>query len=134
MTMIKVGLRKPSLKKSIAARTKGRATRALKKQSFLITGNAVWVGHIRSKKCTMPFTAELPLIHENYLLKPTVKKSKQKVRQIGKQTLLSFLTKKIPFKKAALTVIMIIKKKRQKSDILRSKTKKTGKLTGYFII
>lgn len=31
MTMIKVGLRKPSLKKSIAARTKGRATRALKK-------------------------------------------------------------------------------------------------------
>lgn len=29
--MIKVGLRKPSLKKSIAARTKGRATRALKK-------------------------------------------------------------------------------------------------------
>lgn len=82
----------------------------------------------------MPFTAELPLIHENYLLKPTVKKSKQKVRQIGKQTLLSFLTKKIPFKKAVLTVIVIIKKKRQKSDILRSKTKKTGKLTGYFII
>lgn len=29
--MIKVGLRKPSLKKSIAARTKGRAKRALKK-------------------------------------------------------------------------------------------------------
>lgn len=29
--MIKVGLRKPSLKESIAARTKGRATRALKK-------------------------------------------------------------------------------------------------------
>lgn len=41
---MKIGMRKPSLKKSINARTTGKAKRKLKKLLYLVMERKVWIG------------------------------------------------------------------------------------------
>ncbi len=54
---MKIGMRTPSLKKSISARTKGRATRAIKKALIPGYGKRVWGGlKIPKKLRTIRFT------------------------------------------------------------------------------
>lgn len=50
---MKFGMRKPSLKKSLSARTKGRATRAVKKALIPGYGKKGVAGCIRSGSSTM---------------------------------------------------------------------------------
>lgn len=66
--MVKIGFRKPSLRKSISARTKGRATRAIKKAIIPNYGKRGMGWAHPKRKYIIQFIIRLLLILANYLL------------------------------------------------------------------
>ena len=64
---MKIGMRKPSIKKSISARTTGKAKRTVKNQLFLVMGKRVLDGSkIPKRLLTTKFTRELRLVFGIY--------------------------------------------------------------------